>query len=176
MKALSYLACDCGLSVVELAERLRMKLPNCLTKVVEPLAAKGILYYGEPRRTGKRGRPQKPLHMNYNPYILEYIKKAIEAKCEACVNESIRYESGYGRVCNLEKDDIRLRIFRNKRELLSAKIELWNGCRGNFAFGVKFKETGRLPVQGHMIIKDMFNSPEIMNDPDYIEYCQLCIE
>lgn len=166
--AIAYVSWGAGVSPHELAEDRKMKLSNCLTEIVDPLVSTGIFYYGEPRRTGKPGRPPKKLYLTDNEYVLRDIRFAIESNWKKYVEKSEKHDKSYNRV----KDDaLKYKIFRYERELILNKIQLWNNVHGLFEFGVFHKKTGRLPVYGYSDV--VFNPPEIVHSPEYAEYLKM---
>jgi len=168
LKAIAVMSWGVGVSPLKLAEIQKMKLSNCLTEIIDPLVSRGIFYYGEARKTGRPGRPSKPLYLTDNEYVLKDIEYAIEKRWGTCLKKSKMHEKSYSKIKN---DALKYRIFRNDREIISLKIQYWATIRGLFAQGLEYKRNGRLPVHGHSDV--VFNPPENVHSPAYAEYLKM---
>jgi hypothetical protein len=175
LEALALLADGEEHTATETAKTMQVELSNFLTDIIKPLISKGVCFYGEPRRTQRRGRPLRSIYIKNNVYVEEDINSAIEKRCHRYQIEADKWleKSKAYRVKYTNKDSYFVTIEQDTNftrwDDCSDLMAKWSGIRTAFNVGLAASKGKPLVYHEESM---MFNPPDIIEDKNYKEYME----
>jgi hypothetical protein len=190
LKAIVAVGWGNGVPSTVLAEFLKIKLPNCITKIVKPLTEMGIFYYGIPIKTSKRGRPRRLLHLKNNPYLLGNIRSELDNRIRAYGAKMEENSRSYHWHRNKMQTDVYKRKMTPEEEIehyrqsgfLQERISIdkeyseWHKLLKLFVQGSTYKKTEGIPtgnLEQNFIYDPSYSTGT--DDTDFAEYYKIVI-